>query len=79
MTVEQDGGAFDGTMTSPQGVERISGGAVRGNSATWSINITMGGQTMTISFRATIDGSRMNGEASMGEFGAMTFTGEKRP
>ncbi|OGU02945.1 MAG: hypothetical protein A2085_02800 [Gemmatimonadetes bacterium GWC2_71_10] len=79
MTAEQDGGAFSGTMTSPMGVERISGGAVRGNSATWSMSVTMGGQTMNISFRATIDGTRMSGEASMGEFGAMTFTGEKRP
>jgi imidazolonepropionase-like amidohydrolase len=79
MALEQSGATFTGTMTSPMGVERISGGEISGSSASWSLSITMGGQSVTISFRATIDGNRMNGQASMGEMGTMPFTAEKRP
>jgi hypothetical protein len=43
------------------------------------MTVSMGGNSMTIAFQAEIDGARMAGSASLGEFGNATFTAEKRP
>jgi hypothetical protein len=79
MQVDQNGTSFSGTMSSQMGTEPISGGTISGSTATWTMNITMGGQSITINYRGTIDGNRISGEASVGEFGTMRFTGERRP
>jgi imidazolonepropionase-like amidohydrolase len=79
MTVNQSGPSFTGTMTSPMGSLEISGGSIEGSRVSWSIAITMGGQSMIINFEGEVEGTRMRGTAQMGEFGSMQFTGEKRP
>lgn len=80
MTVTQSGAAFSGSMTNPAGGSvEIADGRLSGRTATWSISIVLGGQTIVASFTGEVEGNRMRGTAMVGEFGTSSFTGEKRP
>jgi imidazolonepropionase-like amidohydrolase len=79
MTVTQDGFTFAGSMTSQMGTTDISSGTIAGQHLTWSMALSMGGQTMTLNYSADVDGSRITGTVSVGDFGSFPFTGEKRP
>jgi len=61
------------------GSAEISAGTIAGQHLTWSSTISMGGQTMTLNYNADVDGTRISGTVSVGEFGTFPFTGEKRP
>lgn len=74
LTVEQNATSFTGSMTTPMGNQPVNGGSITGNAVTWTIMF----QNMTVSFRATVDGSRMRGTAVAGD-DTMNFTGEKTP
>ena len=79
MTLTQDGTAFSGTMTSEMGTLPVAEGQISGNSASWSITVPMGGQSMTVNFRGDVEGNRMRGTAELGAFGSAPFTAEKNP
>jgi imidazolonepropionase-like amidohydrolase len=79
MTVNQSGNTFTGTMTSMMGTLAIDEGRIAGRNATWSMTMQFGGQSMTINYRAQVDGNRMTGSAELGTFGSATFTAERRP
>jgi len=79
MTLTQDGTAFSGTMTSEMGTLPVAEGQVSGNSAYWSITVSMGGQSMSVNFRGDVEGNRMRGTAELGAFGSAPFTAEKNP
>jgi imidazolonepropionase-like amidohydrolase len=79
MTVAQSGAAFSGSMTSQLGTSEISGGEIAGRTATWTTVIQVGGQTVTLNYRAEVDGNRMSGSADLGSFGSATFTAERKP
>jgi len=61
------------------GTTDISGGTIAGQHLTWSMALSMGGQNMTLNYSADVDGSRISGTVSVGDFGTFPFTGEKRP
>ena len=79
LTVTQNGASFTGTMTSERGTTDISGGTISGQRVEWSMSMSINGQTMTLNYSATVDGSRISGSVSVGDFGTFPFTGEKRP
>lgn len=79
MTLTQDGTAFSGTMTSEMGTLPVAEGQISGSSASWSITVPMGGQSMTVNFRGDVEGNRMRGTAELGAFGSAPFTAEKNP
>jgi len=79
MTLTQDGTAFSGTMNSEMGTLPVAEGQISGNSASWSITVPMGGQSMTVNFRGDVEGNRMRGTAELGAFGSAPFTAEKNP
>ena len=79
MTVNQNGSNFTGTMTSQFGTTDVSAGHVEGRRMTWSMSLSMGGQNMTLNYSGEVDGNRITGNVSVGDFGTFAFTGEKRP
>ncbi|MDQ6887164.1 MAG: amidohydrolase family protein [Gemmatimonadota bacterium] len=79
LTVAQDGNNFSGTMTSQAGTAPIADGQVAGKTVSWTISLTMGGQSVTISFTGEVDGNRMSGSAQLGSFGTATFSGDRKP
>lgn len=79
MMTTQSGSGFTGTMRSELGTSDIAAGTISGRRLTWSMSLTMGGNTMQLQYSAEVDGSRMTGSVTVGELGTFSFTGEKRP
>jgi hypothetical protein len=79
MTATQSGSNFSGSMSSQMGQSDISGGTISGRRLTWSMRLSIGGQDMLLQYSAEVDGNRMTGNVSVGEFGTFSFTGDKRP
>lgn len=79
LTLTQSGDAIDGSMTSQFGTVSISEGRVQGRTLTFSMAMTVGGQSLQMTAEAEVDGNRMTGRLRTGEMGTMTFTAERRP
>jgi imidazolonepropionase-like amidohydrolase len=79
MRFTQSGSTFGGTLTSSFGEQQVDDGQVNGRVLTWKSTIQFGGQSMTLSYRAEVDGNRMSGTAELGTFGSSPFTAERRP
>ncbi len=79
MTLTQEGSGFSGSMTGEMGTLPIADGQVAGPSVSWSITVSMGGQSMTVNFRGELEGTRIRGTAELGAFGSAPFTAEKNP
>jgi hypothetical protein len=80
LTVTQQGTAFSGTMTSDiAGSAAVSDGKIEGRRVTWSVTLSFGGQSFTLNYAGEVDGNRLSGTVTAGEFGSFTFTGERRP
>jgi imidazolonepropionase-like amidohydrolase len=78
-TVTQTGTSFTGQMASAMGTTPVDDGQITGKSVSWSTTITMGGQSIVLTFQGEVEGTRMTGTAVLGSFGSSTFTAEKRP
>jgi hypothetical protein len=79
MRFTQSGSSFGGTLTSSFGEQQVDEGQVNGRVLTWRSTIQFGGQSMTLSYRAEVDGNRMSGTAELGSFGNSPFTAERTP
>lgn len=76
LKVVQDGSSISGTASSPMGDQDFSGGTVDGDRISLSMDITQP-MPMTIQFDGTVDGDTVSGTATLGAFGASTFTGTR--
>lgn len=80
MTINQSGDSFDGTSVSEFGTAQISDGAINGRNISWSISITPpGAPAISVKYEGQLDGDRMTGRATAGEFGTFPFTAQRRP
>ena len=80
LTVTQDGSGVTGTMASEMmGSNPIDNGRVQGRRFSWSVSLNFGGQSFDISYLGEVDGNRITGTVTAGEFGSFTFSGEKQP
>jgi imidazolonepropionase-like amidohydrolase len=79
MRFTQSGRTVAGTLTRSSGEQQVDDGQVDGRVLTWKSTIQFGGQSMTLSYRAEVDGNRMSGTAELGTFGSSPFTAERRP
>lgn len=80
MTINQSGDSFDGTMTSEFGTATITNGAINGRSISWSISITPpGSPPIAVTYEGQLDGDRITGRATAGEFGSFPFSAQRRP
>jgi len=79
ITFTQKEGAITVTMANPMGQEMKGEGTVKENGAEWKFTVpTPDGGEFVIVFKAQIEGEKMTGEASMGEFGSSPFTAVKK-
>ena len=80
MTITQSGDSFEGTSVSEFGNAQITDGAINGRGISWSIAITPpGAPAITVKYEGQLDGDRMTGRATAGEFGTFPFTAQRRP
>jgi len=78
VTFEQKDDAITVTMPSPMGDEMKGEGRVKENTAEWQLTISTPNGEFVIVFKAQIEGEKMTGEASMGDFGSSPFTAVKK-
>jgi hypothetical protein len=79
LTINQNGDSFTGTMTSDFGSATISDGEISGRNISWSISLNAGGQAITVTYQGQVEGDRITGRATAGEFGSFPFSAQRRP
>ncbi len=72
-----DGENLKGLFKGTSGDYEMEGLSFENNELSFTVNIDAGGQTMTIDYRATIEGDTLKGYLSM-EYGEASITGKKR-
>ena len=76
LVAQTSGGVLTGTQSGPDGSMPIQDGAINGDEASWSVNITSP-MPMTLQFNGTVDGDAMSGSVKLGMFGEAKFTGAR--
>ena len=74
---EQEGEKLTVTMQL-MGEEVTAEGTVKGNIIEWSITRSTQRGDFTISYKGTVEGDTMSGEAQMGDFGTMEWRATKK-
>ena len=77
-TFKQDGEKVTGTQSNPMGGQDTLEGTIKGDKLEYVLKVDMGGQTMSITFSATVDGDTLKGSMSMGDMGTMPFSGKRK-
>ena len=76
LTLDAGGDGLSGKFDGPQGVQEFTGGAVDGNSVSWTLKITQP-MPMELEFSAEVEGDSINGNVKLGSFGNATFSGSR--
>lgn len=76
LEVTSSGSSLTGTQAGAQGAQAINDGAVNGDEASWSIDITSP-MPMTLTFKGKVSGDTLSGAVTLGPFGDSTFQGER--
>jgi hypothetical protein len=74
---EQEGEKLTVTMQI-MGEEVTAEGTVKGNNIEWSVTRSTQRGEFTITYKGTVEGDTMSGEAEMGDFGTMEWTAKKK-
>jgi len=74
---EQEGEKLTVTMQM-RGEEVTAEGTVKGNTIEWSITRDTQRGEFTVSYKGTVEGDSMSGEAQIGDFGTMEWTAKKK-
>lgn len=80
-SIKKDGGNYSGTASStrmPQAVD-LEEVSLDGNALTIKYTMNFGGQSMTITVEATVEGDTFKGTASLGTFGSFPIEGKRNP
>ena len=76
-TLEQeDDGTVSGTFSSQMGEMDVADGVVSGDTFSFTLSVTAGGQEMELSLSGTVEGDSMSGTGS-GPFGSFTWEAER--
>lgn len=80
LALQQEGASVTGTMTSDMlGTAPVREGQLNGRRLSWSVTVSFGGTSFTLQYSGEIDGNRMQGTVTAGDFGSFSFTGERVP
>ena len=75
----QEEGALSGKMVTPFGVFDFTGGAVSGNTISFEMNISVGGQDIDLYFSGTVEGDTIRGTIVQGTEGSAEYTAKRIP
>jgi hypothetical protein len=71
-------GVLTGTVTNGSDTAEIKNGKFEGDEASWDLPVKKP-VSVTLGFRAILDGDEMSGTAKIGMFGSAKFTGARTP
>jgi hypothetical protein len=78
MTIEQDGDKITVTMEGFRGNEMIGEGTVSGEDIEWTVTMDTQRGEFSITYKGTVSGDTMSGEAQMGNRGSMEWSAKKK-
>lgn len=78
LKIEQDGEKIKVKMPGFQGEEMEAEGTVADNKIEFTFNISTQQGDFSITYKGTIEGDTMSGEADVGDFGTMKWTAKKK-
>jgi hypothetical protein len=76
LTLRQDGNRLTGTLQSPLGSSEVSNGSIGADGFRFTVNVSIQGQSLEVTFAGTASGNSMSGSATSSQ-GAATFTGTR--
>jgi imidazolonepropionase-like amidohydrolase len=80
LTLSQSGSTVTGTFAHPMfGSSEVKQGQISGTKVTFSVTITVEGQTLDVSFNGTIEGNKMTGTVAVPGQGSFEFSGTRTP
>ncbi len=78
---KESNGAVEGTITgndmTSSGNNELESIVIEGKNVSFTFDIDMGGQMMTLEFTLEIDGESLDGSVAVGEFGSFKVTGQR--
>jgi hypothetical protein len=77
LTLSSQGSELSGRADTPFGVQEFDGGVVNGDDISWEIDVTTP-MPMTLTFKATVAGDRLNGTAEVAGMGESPFEGVRQ-
>jgi hypothetical protein len=75
---EQDGEKLSVTTQTMRGDEVTGEGTIKGNEIEWTITMSTQRGEFTITYKGTVEGDTMSGEAQMGDRGSMEWTAKRK-
>ncbi len=78
LTIEQDGEKIKVKMPGFQGDQMEAEGTVADNKIEFTFNISTQQGDFSITYKGTVEGDTMSGEAEVGDFGTMKWTAKKK-
>lgn len=78
MTIEQDGDKIIVTMEGFRGDELTGEGTVSDEDIEWTVKMDTPRGEFSITYKGTVSGDTMSGEAQMGERGSMEWSAKKK-
>jgi hypothetical protein len=76
LSITTDGAALRGSQSADGSSTEIFDGVVDGASLAWKINIT-DPMPLTLTFAGSVEGDRLTGTVTLGDFGESTFSGKR--
>ena len=78
MTIEQEDDKITVTMEGFRGNEMIGEGTVTGEDIEWTVKMDTPRGEFSITYKGTVSGDTMSGEAQMGDRGSMEWSAKKK-
>ena len=78
MTIEQDGDKITVTMEGFRGDEMVGEGTISGENIEWTVTMETPRGEFSITYKGTVSGDTMSGEAQMGDRGSMEWSAKKK-
>lgn len=78
MTIEQDGEKITVTMEGFRGDEMIGEGTIQGEDIEWTVTMDTPRGEFSITYKGTVSGDTMSGQAELGDFGSVEWSAKKK-
>jgi hypothetical protein len=76
LSIKTAGNTLTGTQAADGNSAAIFDGTVDGNAISWKVDIS-DPMPMTLEFKGTVDGDKLDGNVALGAFGEASFSGQR--
>jgi hypothetical protein len=77
LTLKSAGVKLNGTIESSFGKNSFTGGTIKGNEVSWSMEINSPMGNLKLDYKGKVSGNDISGEVKAGDFGTSPFKGKR--